>query len=329
MYRLDFSKHRIVTDFRFDRPIRSAAGSADPFEVDHDRRAAALARGDSRFASILMLIAPLKDGLLDDPRYVRKTNHILVSEVEEEARKRIINRYFSEKEVVRLLRQREIPLRESSVVPDDGSFKRKLIDLVWEAQKNSHIPEIVEVLRAETRFEYDETKDEERELSPAAFRKAWEKRRLEIFLPRAETELRRVYSMPEPFCFWDPRNPFQQWFFIDDGETISYAQGGPGGSGQREAMGRYAHLFVTLAKRHRREAPTDVLQYTEANELKLLQHFDRFMVLNRDLTGNYQAESAGVARQFKGRLLDWDSRKNTAVEWGSRRSRAKRTKLSW
>ncbi len=329
MYRFDLSKRKIVTDLRFDRPIKYAAGSAGPFEVDHDRRAAELARGDSRFASILMLIAPLKDGLVDDPRYVRKTNHILVSEVEEEARKRIINRYFSEKDVVRLLRKKGIPLREKGAGPDDGSFKRKLIDLVWEAQKNSHIPEIVEELREETRFEYDETKDEERELSPAAFRKAWEKRRLEIFLPRAETERRRVYSMPEPFCFWDPRNPFQQWFFIDDGETISYAQGGPGGSGQREAMGRYAHLFVTLAKRHRREAPTDVLQYTEANELKLLQHFDRFRVLNRDLTGNYQAESAGVARQFKGRLLDWDSRKNTAVEWGSSRARAKRTKLSW
>ena len=326
MYRLGLSKRRIVVDFRFDRPIRPAAGSADPFAVDHDRRAAELARGDSRFASILILNAPLKDGLLDDPRYVRKTNHILVSEVEEEARKRIINRYFSEKEAVRLLRKKGIPLWEKSAVRDDGSFKRKLIDLVWEAQKNSHIPEIVEELREETRFEYDETSDEERELSPAAFRKAWEKRRLEIFLPRAETELRRVYSMPEPFCFWDPRNPFQQWFFVDDGETISYAQGGPGGSGQREAMGRYAHLFVTLAKRHRREAPTDVLQYTETNELRLLQRFDRFMVLNQDLTGNYQAEPAGVARLFKGRLLEWDSRKNTAVELGSGRRRAKRAR---
>src|SRR3989304_3499367 len=117
MYRLGLSKRRIVVDFRFDRPIRHAAGSADPFAVDHDRRAAELARGDSRFASILILIAPLKG------------------------------------------------------------------DLVWEAQKNSHIPEIVEELREETRFEYDETSDEERELSPAAFRKAWEKRRLETFLP--------------------------------------------------------------------------------------------------------------------------------------------------
>lgn len=87
-------------------------------------------------------------------------------------------------------------------------------------------------------------------------------------------------------------------------------------------MGRYAHVFVTLAKRHRREAPTDVLQYTETNQLRVLQHFDRFMVLNRDLTGNYQADHAGVARLFKGRLLDWDSRKNTAVELGSGRSRA-------
>jgi hypothetical protein len=55
MYRLGLSKRGIVVDFRFDRPIRSAAGSADPFAVDHDRRAAELARSDSRFASILIL----------------------------------------------------------------------------------------------------------------------------------------------------------------------------------------------------------------------------------------------------------------------------------
>lgn len=321
MYLLELSKRGIVTDFRFDRPIRSAAGSADPFSVDHDRRAAELARGDSRFASILILIAPLRGDLLDDPRYMRKTNHIIASEVEEEARKRMVNRYMSEKEAVRLLRKNGIPLRESNSVDDNRSFKMKLVDLIWEAQKNSHIPEIVDEFREETRFDYDETTDVERELSPAAFRKAWEKRRLEIFLPRVETELRRVYSMPEPFSFWDPRNPFQQWFFVDDGETISYAQGGPGSSGQREAMGRYAHLFVTLAKRHGREAPTDVLQYTETNQLRLLHHFDRFMVLNRDLTGNYRAESAGVARRFKGRLLDWDPRKNTAQELGTGRPR--------
>ena len=314
MYHLDVGKGGIVTDFRFVRPVQPAGG-ADPFAVDHDRRAAELARGDARFASVLILAAPLRSDLYDDPRYMHKTNHILVSEVEGEARKRMINRYMSDRDAVRLLRKQRIPLWEDNVVPDDGSFKRKLIDAVWKAEEESLFPEIVEEFWEEARFEYDESTDEERELAPAAFRKKWAKRRLEIFLPRVETEHRRAYSMPEPFGYWDPRNPFQQWFFIDDGESISYAQGGPGGSGQREAMGRYAHLFVTLARRHRREAPTDVLQYTETNQLRRLRHYDRFMVLNRDLTGNYQADHAQVARLFKGRLLDWDPNKNITVEW--------------
>ena len=41
-------------------------------------------------------------------------------------------------------------------------------------------------------------------------------------MPRVSTEYNRIYSMSEPFKYWDARNVFQQFYFIEDDTNTHY-----------------------------------------------------------------------------------------------------------
>jgi hypothetical protein len=68
-------------------------------------------------------------------------------------------------------------------------------------------------------------------------------------------------------------------------------------------MGRYAHVFATLARRHRHESPTALLEYSSDNALRLVERFAGFRAVDRELTGNYHADRAGLEELFEGRLV--------------------------
>jgi hypothetical protein len=109
--------------------------------------------------------------------------------------------------------------------------------------------------------------------------------------------------MPAPFCHWDSRNRFQQWFFIRRGDSIEYHQGGSGSSQQRETQGRYGHVFATLSARHGKRIPTHVLMYSETNRLLMVRKYDTFKAVNEELVGNYHADWGETGSLFSGRLL--------------------------
>ena len=132
---------------------------------------------------------------------------------------------------------------------------------------------------------------------------AWEKRRLEIFLPRARTDFERQYLMPAPFSHWDSRNPWQQWFFAARADRIEYTCGGSGASQQRENQGRWAHVFATAEDAHGMTAPTSILLYDELNRLRLLSGFDSFVTVVQELTGNYKAPHGGIYELFANRIV--------------------------
>jgi hypothetical protein len=213
-------------------------------------------------------------------------------------------------QVKRILEERNISFRAnndflpaSGESEEDRRFRMQLEELVWDAQENTLLETLFEEYKEETKWNYDEETGEEIALSHDESARAWEKRVLELFLPRVRTEYARMYAMPEPLCFWDDRNQFQQWFLWTDMKKIYYAQGGSGSSGQREAMGRFAHLFAFLATKHHVEAPTWVLLYTEDNRLRVLEQSKRFYAINRELTGNYRPIHEDTRTLFQGRLL--------------------------
>lgn len=89
---------------------------------------------------------------------------------------------------------------------------------------------------------------------------------------------------------------------------VDWIAGGSGGSSQRENMGRFAHVFATLAVRHGLDAPTDLFAYSGRNEFRLVRRFAAFRAVDRELTGNYKADWSRTAELFAGRLLRIDPR---------------------
>ena len=61
-----------------------------------------------------------------------------------------------------------------------------------------------------------------------------------------------------------------------------------------------------LAKEYQVEGPTLVFRYTNKNKLVLDYQFDRTMIVDNYLRGNYLPEEEDTKELFKGRLLKID-----------------------
>lgn len=93
--------------------------------------------------------------------------------------------------------------------------------------------------------------------------------------------------MPKPFCYWDARNRWQQFYFMRHGNETYWVRGGSCASGLREEHGRFAHAFAA-ASRIRDDIPTFIYQYTSKNEFVLKDVKKAFVAVDQDLTGNYR-----------------------------------------
>jgi len=213
-------------------------------EVDHERIAADLGRENCELASVLIFCDPLDDSLYDDPRHMHQKHRVVVSEAIDAARRQLNHRYPDIERVQEMMKERGLPFEADNFTSgeekekQDRELREQIENAIFEAHKLALLPEILDGYREEATTTYDESSDEETPLPEDEAEAAWDKRRLEIFLPRVRTEYERQYLMPVPFNHWDYRNPWQQWFFVAHADRIEYARGGSGGSGQREDQGR-------------------------------------------------------------------------------------------
>jgi hypothetical protein len=308
-----------IAGITFDRPLEAKGHRPGSFDrVDHEAIAKDIADAGYTVASVVVVCQDLRQELRDNPKYMHITNDIGISQVQFEARKRLMNKPMGQEEVQGLIAKFELPTWKKNYGEDrdeaDGQFKTQLLDAIFEAQEQIGIFEIMEELKRECRWDYDEETDEERERSEEEAQREWEQIRLEQVMPQVLTEFERVYRLPEPFCFWDPRNRFQQWYFVQKPDVVEYYQGGSGSSQQRETQGRYAHTFATLSRRFGKKIPTTVLRYTGENKLQLVKEYSTFRAIGEELTGNYKADARDKEKLFEGMLLTLNYRTTEVTE---------------
>jgi hypothetical protein len=300
----------IISDLTFEKPLDYYTSASSFWKVDHDKILKDVASKCSSFASVIISIQNLNDSLWDDPTHMHKTNYLLVSEVREEARRRMQNHYYNDEELKCIFSEFELPDWNVNYgekkEEEDRKFKIEIEDAIFEAQEFQLFHDIVNEFKEGCHWKYDEEKDKEIKLSKKDFLKKWEKEKLRIFMPRVRTEYKRVYHMPKPFSHWDHRNLFQQWYFFEGVGKIYYAQGGSGSSGQREHQGRFAHVFATLEKIYKKKLPTYCLSYNSRNQLCFIRKYNSFKAVNRELSGNYPADHSKLHELFKGRLVKID-----------------------
>ena len=272
----------------------------DPFRdgTNHEELAAGLQ--EKMLASIIIDRDPLDPSLADDPKYtVHKTN-IIISEVHEEARRRMINRYMPLERADELIALFEL---ETKLDNHSGkSLRGKLQDGLFAAEELALFSEIIESKRQDFEFIYNEDTDELTQRPN--WKEDWPTELLRILGPRTVTEMERVYSLPKPFDHWDSRNRFQQWYLAGNSfeDGYFYLRGGSGSSGARLHQGLGAHTFALLASQGK-AIPTWHLRYTSKNELVLVEKFEDFRAVDRELTGNYQVNYRDTRHLFEGRLI--------------------------
>jgi len=262
------------------------------------------------FASIIIIDEPLDDDLYEDPKYMHQDYAVGVSDVISEARRLLRNNHPMVEDIHEQLEKMGFPKKPNnyeSTKEEDYKFMCELEDAMYAALEYQMVPEIVQRMKEEFKYDYGADYDDTEEppkKSAARFKKEWAKESLKIHQPRIVTRYSRVYSMPEPFCYWDYRNSFQQWFFIENKTGITYISGGSGSSGQREDMGRFAHAFAHLSRHNDVKIPTHCFKYDKRNNFLHLESFKTFKAVNRELTGNYHVEDREESTKlFKDMLL--------------------------
>jgi len=98
---------------------------------------------------------------------------------------------------------------------------------------------------------------------------------------------RRYSGMPAPFHYWDSRNSFQQFYFVEqEAGLVDFCFGGTAGSSTREVHGRFAHAFAVVDQTT--SIPTHVWRYTGDNRFEHVVSYPNFHVVDQDLTGDHQ-----------------------------------------
>ena len=218
LFTFNTDKESIITDFKFIRDT-----GVFRTHLFHEELANQIADKKQKTASVIIVEDMLKEELYDDPINMHKTNHVMLGNIESEVMRRSMNisRHIDE-----ILKDKYGVTREDSPKDNysegkekeslDNEHYWKLFDSVCQAYLRSDSLDFIDRERNECGYDYDEEKDIEIPLSKEEADERWEKKKLEMFLPKVEATYERQYLMPKPFDFWDRRNLHQQWFFIDD-----------------------------------------------------------------------------------------------------------------
>jgi hypothetical protein len=280
--------------------------------VDHTKLAVKYSDSKYKIWSVIVTMARLKDELWNNLEYNIVTNNIAISQIEEEARDYMGNRYMSIQEVHDHLIKCEVAMTAGNNTTDEQNRKHvcDLEDKVFDAQLKSVYPEIIENYRRGFSYDYNEETDEEIPKDPAIVEEEWPKELLRLLTPRTYVSCKRNYdNMPAPLSYWDSRHSWQQYYFILDTDTniLYYAIGGYASSGSREAHGRYGHTFAVL-NTNAKDTPTLIYHYDDENKFNFVREYANFKVVQGHLTGNYQPEEKrdNLMFYFQGRLLQYE-----------------------
>jgi hypothetical protein len=283
--------------YKYGIPFDSASDG-----VNHERLAHILMTKECEVASVLIVMNHLDSMLWDNPKYMKKQTEIGASEIEVEARRRMVNHYPSVEEVDQMIEKwgldKAVNNYSKGKTAEDLNSKRhsKLLDLIFQSYNHALYPEIL--------AEYEEgfEADWKEEKKSGDWKAAWENEKIRLLAPTLLTEHNRVYNLPEPFHHWDPRNAWAQFYLVGSHGKVGWVQGGSAGSSQRETHGRWGHAFAALARKGI-DAPTYCYRHTSENEFILEKVYEKFRVHRCDLTGNYPAEWSQTKDLFMNRLL--------------------------
>jgi hypothetical protein len=308
--------NRIIQDVLFDGNVRSFYEHKFPY--GHEDLAKYIAESGMGVFSVLIITERLEYDLYNDPNHCVQTNSLCISQAREEARKQLMNKYYSSEQLKEMMEKYDLKTWETNAPEKrsdeaDRKFKLHIEDALFEAQEMLLLPEIIESKTYHSKLRLDaegypvENEDGDYiELGPedeALQKKQYEEELEKILMPRVMTKYDRRALMPHPFNWWDWRNGFQQYFFIKDGDSIYCDHGGSGSSGRRETQGRMAHTFATLSEKYGIEAKTLFFRYDRKNQMVYLDSSDTFKAMNRELSGNYDSDYKVVKELFKGRLV--------------------------
>lgn len=233
------------------------------------------------FFSVYVVVEPLNENLWSDERYVEKKEVRLCPLIEEKTR-----RYWFDRQHEHFRRIDE----QMDVLKKEPQFSRlkdgELRDSAIKILDQKIYPKMLELLKEEFREIYEDE-----------WEQYWEN--TDPYAVRIENRYHRRYDMPEPFCHWDTRNRWQQYYFAKDKNNVfRYAQGGSGGSEQRYRHGFYGHLFALLNAHN--PIPTYFYDYDTNNNFKFKRKEDSLWLNHFDLIGNFQIdfeESNGILKQ--------------------------------
>lgn len=318
MIKVKMTNSNLVQDITFDKSLDYLSEHQEEFSnYKHETIANAYAEKGYKVGSVLIGKEILSEKLWDDPRHCHHTNNIIISKVQEEARRRFTNNYYNHDELVATMTKYGIHAWETNYKVgeekknSDHKFKFQLEDFMFKAQEEMLYPEIVKDLTKHTKYKLDDCgyllEDEDGgfiAVDEVTAKQQYQDELEKIFMPRVQTVYDRVIHMPKPFDYWDARNNFQQYFLVDKGKALYHTHGGSGSSKQREHQGRYAHVFATLEKDYEYTIPTYTFHYNSNNKMVFLKEYTNFRSINRELSGNYQnTDRETIRKLFKDKLL--------------------------
>ena len=276
-------------------------GKWDPGS-DHEKIAAWMNENKEHLSAYMFIVESeyLADEHIDDPKYLQRTNHIGACDAVIEVRRELTNKWFRDEKLDELIKKNNLytwKYNYKEQPEGERRFKLEIKDALFRFQENREMVLRVMGRLDDTKYKMDEDgyvlEDENEDLvletDPTVIEQNKKKILDQLLMPKVLTEFKRVYAMPEPFNHWDERSFWHQFFFVENHKTKEtiWDRGQGGGSGSREANGRWAHTFAHLEKVFGIKTPTWHLIYNPHNQLVFHAEYDSFKCLPYDLTGNY------------------------------------------
>jgi len=135
----------------------------------------------------------------------------------------------------------------------------------------------------------------------------WKDQRQELTRDRFYYQIERIYKMPYPWCYWDARNSVVQTYFFTEKNTVSFASGGSGSSGQRENHSRCGFLCARCQNKGI-NIPTHIMVYDKNNNFKYLKSSKTLILSQHSLGFNYEINVTEAEKILKGiPLLHFES----------------------
>ena len=226
-------------------------GNPFPSNRRHDEIARELMQSRLRPRSIIVFEELLDDAHWNDKRFVKITREKIISEIDE-----AVFRNFGQE-----LNERMAEYLKKHQDPDDEHLKALIREYYASARQ---------ILRYQYKENY-----------PRSWKKKFSSRK--ITAPRVEVRRERLYKMPQPLCWWDGRNRYQQYFMMPSQKAVCH--GGGAGSSQRKTQSLFGLAFSLVDSQKR--IPTHILVYNRHNELLFVITVNRFCLVANDVGSNY------------------------------------------